>query len=144
LQVATGAAVTGLTKKIIGFLKGEKEKTGTTVSGKTSSALEELLKKRGYTVSIQDDEIQVLKVDGSNEDEIALITPATGLIGAPVKVDKGIEFEALIQAGKMRPGARVKIEAADLNRINAEITIKTISFRGDTHGGEWTAGVYGE
>ncbi len=114
-------------------LKNQIAQNGFSAAGMSHEILERVMRAMGGEFSIQDNEIQIIEKDGHTPDEAVLLTPRTGLIGSPIKKNKGIEFKALIQE-KIRPGRRIKIESKGVNGI---YTVRVCRFSGDTHGQHW-------
>jgi hypothetical protein len=130
--------------------------------GKVATELDDLLTGRGFTWSIQDGQLQVLKVDGAVGEDAILLSPTTGLVGSPehgnpekqvpvsqvsgTAEDVGftvsaknrtgpavLKAKSLLQPG-FRPGRKVKIVSKGTNGI---FRIQTVVHTGDTFGGEW-------
>lgn len=135
---------------------------GYTAFGKVAAELDHLLKSRGFEWSIQDGQLQILKVDGATGEDIIRLAPDTGLIGSPehgspekdlpvaqlsplaADVDytvqatkkKGpavLKVKSLLQPG-FRPGRRVQVESRGVNGV---FRIETVEHEGDTFGGPW-------
>ena len=118
----------------LGDLQDETLQNGMSVTGASRDILKKLTDKQGLEYSIQDNELQILKKGGSTTDEAILLTPETGLIGKPIEREKGIEFKALIQTTKMRPGRKIKIVSSETNGV---FVIRKVNYKGDTHGEDW-------
>lgn len=117
-------------------IKQDIAQNGYSVSGPAKIVLEQLLEKQGLEYSIQDNELQILSSTEAIDTEAILLTPETGLIGIPIKKEEGIEFKALLQTTKMRPGKSIQIQS---NTHNGIFRIRDIKFVGDTHGQQWFA-----
>lgn len=117
----------------IGTLKNVKDEVtqnGVTLSGLSNVLMSKLASKQGLEWNIQDNEFQILGPTDNNGEEAVLLTPDTGLIGKPVKLDKGIDFKSLMNT-KIKPGGLVKIESEALNSI---VRVNKALFEGDTFG----------
>jgi hypothetical protein len=125
-----GQTVGGTVTKV----KDEIAQNGFTASGISKIVLEQLLAKQGLEFSIQDNEIQILEQLAATEDEAVVLTPETGLIGSPFAREKGIEFRALIQSTKLRPGRPVRIQSLDFDGF---FKINKARYQGDTHDKAW-------
>ena len=125
----------GIIVSSLGDLQDETLQNGMSVTGSARGTLKKLTDKQGLEYSIQDNELQILKEGNSTTDEAILLTPETGLIGKPIEREKGIEFKALIQTTKMRPGRKVKIVSSEINGV---YVIRKAHYKGDTHGEDWS------
>ena len=120
-------------------IKDEIAQNGITVSGLSKKIIDNIVGKQGLEFSIQDNETQILDPATDTGEIAILLTPNTGLIGSPQLgiVDEnieGIEFKALIQTTKFRPGRAVKIESKNFTGL---IRISKSKFTGDTHSPNW-------
>lgn len=135
---------------------------GYTAFGKVATELDRLLHNRGFTWSIQDGQLQILKVDGAFGEDVIRLAPDTGLIGSPehgepekdvplqqvsgdaedvgftvpAKKKTGpavLKVKSLLQPG-FRPGRRVKVESRGVNGV---FRIETVEHTGDTFGADW-------
>lgn len=130
---------------IVGSIDAIKEdiaQNGITVSGLASTIVDQLAKKQNVDFSVQDNKTQLL---GKNEDtgeEAIVLTPSTGLIGSPrigligkeSSKQDGIEFKALIQTTRFKPGRLVKITSRE---VDGFFKILKSKFTGDTHASAW-------
>jgi hypothetical protein len=135
---------------------------GYSAFGKASSELDHLLKSRGFEWSIQDGQLQILKVGKTSNESVLVLSPSTGLVGSPehgnpekdvpldqlsgkeadgsfalsakgVKGPAVLKVKSLLQPG-LRPGRKVKVESRG---INGFFRIQSVEHTGDTHGGDW-------
>ena len=125
----------GIVVSSLGDLQDETLQNGMSVTGAARDTLKKLTDKQGLEYSIQDNELQILREGNSTTDEAILLTPRTGLIGKPIEREKGIEFKALIQTTKMRPGRKIKIVSSEINGV---YVMRKAHYRGDTHGEDWS------
>lgn len=85
---------------------------GTAISGQAPEELQGILASCGYTYSIQNGVIQVLKAGKALRGQAVLLTESTGLVSTPTVSPKGIVSAiGLIQPG-LYPGAMVKIRSS--------------------------------
>lgn len=126
----------------IATLKDSISQNGISVSGLASDIVNGLAKKQGHDFSIQDNETQILKTDEHTGEEAISLMPSTGLIGSPrigligeaaTKTD-GIEFKALIQTTRFKPGRVVQIKSRE---VDGFFKILKSKFTGDTHASAW-------
>ncbi|MCK5603277.1 hypothetical protein KAR91_15445 [Candidatus Pacearchaeota archaeon] len=120
-------------------IKDEIAQNGITISGLAQKIINDIANKQGLEFSVQDNEAQILDPAIDTGEIAVLLTPNTGLIGSPNlgiagENIEGIEFKALIQTTKFRPGRAVKIESKDFNGL---IRINKSKFIGDTHAPSW-------
>ena len=115
---------------------------GFSATGLASDIVDGLAKKQNHDFSIQDNETQILKVDADTGEEAIVLTPSTGLIGSPgigligedsSKID-GIEFKALIQTTRFKPGRIAQIKSRE---VDGFFKILKSKFTGDTHAPAW-------
>lgn len=111
---------------------------GLSVSGKAKDTMDEITKKMGAEWSIQDGELQILPRFGSTNEEAILLTPDTGLVGAPTrKIGKdkrtSVEFISLLNP-RMRPGRKVRIQAFALS---GDFVIRKVTMTGDNKQGNF-------
>lgn len=123
----------------ISNIKDEIAQNGITVSGLSKKIISEIADKQGLEFSIQDNEAQILDPATDTGEVAILLTPNTGLIGSPNagisgENTEGVEFKALIQTTKFRPGRPVKIESKDFKGI---IRMNKAKFNGDTDSPSW-------
>ena len=128
----------------ISNIKDEIAQNGITVSGLSQKIINDIADKQGLEFSIQDNETQILDPATDTGETVILLTPNTGLIGSPNlgiadENVEGIEFKALIQTTKFRPGRAVKIESKDFEGL---VRLNKVKFNGDTNSSDWF--VFGE
>lgn len=122
-------------------IAGEVNKNGLTFEGIASVAMDRILKDQNMGFSIQNNEIQILKNEAVTNEEAVIVSPQTGLINSPIKLQKGaIKFKCLIQPG-LKPGRAIELRSALFDRTIINPT--RIDFRGDSRGNEWYAMVTG-
>lgn len=126
----------------IATLKDSIAQNGFTASGLASDIVNGLAKKQDHDFSVQDNETQLLKADKDTGEEAIVLTPSTGLIGSPrigligkeaTKTD-GIEFKALIQTTRFKPGRVAQIKSRE---VDGFFKILKSKFTGDTHAPAW-------
>ncbi len=116
---------------------------GIVTHGGVGETLDKLLKPQGYSWSIQDGRLQVLK--GSDHTElIPLISTDSGLIGSPklLTPDKNegrslLSFTSLLNA-RIRPGCLVAVQS---KQFSGQFRVESVTHKGDTHGTDWTSEV---
>lgn len=108
--------------------------------GNAARELDKVLRTAGFTWSIQDGQLQLLRVDETTKDSLALFSPATGLIGspehgAPDKKGKAsvLKVKALLSP-LVRPGRRVKLESESATGV---YRAEKVTHQGDTAGQDW-------
>ncbi len=126
----------------ISSIKDDIAQNGFSASGLASSIVEQITSKQGLEFSIQDNETQILEASEDTGEEAIVLTPSTGLIGSPrigligkeASKQDGIEFKALIQTTRFKPGRKVKIQSREVDGI---FKILKSKFAGDTHAPAW-------
>ena len=111
---------------------------GLSITGKARDTLDEITEKMGAEWSIQDGELQILPLGGATNEQAILLTPDTGLLGAPTRkvgrdMQESVEFISLLNP-RMRPGRRVVIESETLS---GQFTIRNANFNGDNKEGQF-------
>lgn len=133
----------------IDSLRDEVAQNGFSASGLASNIIEQITSKQGLEFSIQNNETQILGTDEDTGEDAIVLTPSTGLIGSPrigligkdaSKTD-GIEFKALIQTTRFKPGRKVKIKSRE---VDGFFKILKSKFTGDTHAPAWFVNCEGQ
>lgn len=113
---------------------------GYTAHGKASQELDKLLRTCGFSWSVQDGALQLLRGDAAAPGRAVLLTPETGLVGspehnAPDKTNRPprVKFRSLLQPS-IRCGGAVELRAAG---VKGQFRVEALEHGGDTHGGEW-------
>jgi hypothetical protein len=133
---ALGVAVGNLPQALAG-LNGSMG-PATTVSGRGAEAFTQVCRSAGLEWSIQDGQLQVLKVGEAAVVEAVLLDSTSGLIGSPTVDNKGVlSAKALIMPGLM-PGRPVAIDSLSCKGV---YRIESVTFSGDTHGQSWYADI---
>ena len=105
---------------------------GVALTGNFKEIMEKIMDKEGIDFSIQDGKPLIDK-DIIVQDEAILINKDTGMIGIPIKKEKGVEVVSLIQPGIVI-GSTISI-ASEL--INGFFKVRQIIYNGDTHQNKW-------
>jgi hypothetical protein len=103
------------------------------VSEDAKSVLTEYTQKRGYTWSVQDSQLQILKLDKGTTEPAIKLGPQTGLIGTPVTSFSNISFKTLL-ISELAVGRKVVI---DLPTVTGNFVVLKLNGRGDNYGGEF-------
>lgn len=113
---------------------------GCSVYGKASAELEKVLRPRGFSYSIQDGQLQILRGSEPARQTAVVLSPDTGLIGSPeagTSEKKGghsvLKLKSLLRP-QLRPGARVDLRSATHRGI---YRVEKLTHSGDTAGGDW-------
>lgn len=131
-QRATGVEVQGVYRN------------GLTLSTTIRDALNRVTRKAGVTWSIQDRQLQILDRVQPSQGQGVLLSPASGLINSPERIDDpeneeelrrgvGYRVRSLLNP-KIRPGEQLILESAD---VQGQFRIDTVEHTGDTRGNEW-------
>lgn len=120
---------------------GEINKNGASFEGIASVVMDRILTDQNMGFSIQANELQILKNEAVTSEEAIVVSPLTGLVDSPVKLQKGaIKFKCLIQPG-LKSGRAIELRSSLSDRLIINPT--QIDFRGDSRGNEWYAMVTG-
>ncbi len=121
-----------------------KTRNGIVAHGSVPETLDKLLKPQGYSWSIQDGRLQVLRGDTDHTDEIPLISTDSGLVGSPklLTPDKAegrslLSFTSLLNT-RIRPGCLVAVQS---KQFSGQFRVESVTHKGDTHGTDWTSEV---
>jgi hypothetical protein len=121
-------------------LQGAQFVNGYVAYGRASAELDKLLRARGYTWSIQDGRLQILKPGESATERVVSLSSDSGLIGSPEHgtADKKdapavLKFKALLSP-EIRPGGRVDFQSAKHKGL---YRVLRVTHTGDTAGGDW-------
>lgn len=105
----------------------------TTISEPAKDVLDKITKDNGFTWSIQNNELKLLKLDVGSSDSTYILTPTSGLIGSPRKAFTHIAFNILMLPN-LKVGSNVEIDSPN---TQGTFIIQKMNGVGDTHGGEW-------
>lgn len=115
--------------------------SGRVLNGPTRDELTRLLAPYGYTWSIQDGRMQVLKDNQARQDEAWLIAEETGMIGSPEysvpdKPGKAPKLQVrTLLYPELTPGGRIDLRSRGISGI---FKIERVTHSGDTAGdGDW-------
>lgn len=112
---------------------GRQFASGVVLSGNGFTQLTRLLKNAGYTWTVQDGEIVVVK-RGSSFGTAVLLSPDTGLVGSPVPANDGrISAQSLLQPDLV-PGRQVEF---DSQHVKGHYLVETAAYVGETAGQDW-------
>lgn len=112
---------------------------GIVLRGRAARCMDEVLAAWGYSWSVQDGQIQVVKT-GFALSEAIILSPTTGLIGSPENLAgkrrgaaEGKKLRSLLNP-KIRPGVRLDVQSAGTNGL---FRVEKVDHNGDTAGGPW-------
>lgn len=145
---SAGTSKRGIIKNIIAAMpntdEGSLDATGITgnieaklsLSGSTRRILDKLARAWDYEWSVQDGAIQILNPTGTltSHDMAIVLRSNTGLIGTPVKTDRGMKCKSLL-IPSIKPGTYLKVESEFLT---GHFKAESVSHVGDNTGGEWS------
>ena len=137
LVAALGVGEGNLSSEIAGiaFLAGGTSfSDGTTISGRASDELTELLRSCGLRWSVQNGIVQILRRNHALQSTAVRLSPSTGLVGIPsVDADGKVMVRALMIAD-LYPGRQVQIDSAEVSGLHR---IEKTKHTGNTDGQEW-------
>jgi hypothetical protein len=114
--------------------------SGYAMHGSAADELDRVLSPRGYSWSIQDGRMQILKLNETIQEEEIELTSETGLIGTPElgsPIAKGgpsvVKMRSLLQ-GRIRCGGRINLKSVVRSGLHKVIAV---THTGDTFGGAW-------
>lgn len=136
-------------KAVIAGISGVFTK-GFTAFGKSAPMIEAMLRSAGYEMSIQDQRMQLVPIDGVAPGAVEVLTPDTGLIGSPAHGTNDGSKLAQRNAGVVKlkcslrpnitPGCQILVQAEGLSGPGgqpAPLKVVRLEHRGDTHGTDW-------
>ena len=109
------------------------EQNGFTFMDSAKKALNRVTKRLGLTWYVEDNEVKIVDFDGDFT-EYVVLTKETGLLGIPIKRDKGIEFYSLIVPGIIHIGDGVKIKGTNVDGL---YRVRQLNFVGGSHEQQW-------
>lgn len=143
----------GISKKIVdeSSIENVQFANGYSDIGSSKQLLDNVAGKIGVEWSIQDGKLIIRKKGSADSNKAAVLSPDTGLIGSPVRVDKKQpkdaattpdnrprwEFTSLMFPGIL-PGNRIEVSGVR-DFSNGVFKVEQITHSGDTHGTEWNS-----
>lgn len=121
-------------------LPQKKYLTGFVHSGLARDVLDEVAQDLGVRWSIQNGQLQFLAPGAVVGNTAVLLSPDSGLIGAPGLVKDGLEARALLNPDIV-PGKKIKVESES---ISAFFKVTEVTHRGDFRGSDWFTQVKGK
>ncbi len=111
--------------------------SGVSYFGTAASALVQVTSDAGVAFSIQDGLLVLLDPLSTTAETAALLSPSTGLIGAPTATKNGINATSLLDP-QMRPGRIIFLFSEAYQGYYKAVKVKHV---GDTHGSDWTTSI---
>ena len=128
LKIPSGAALKQLEAL------SQKLTQGYMASGNPMDELGSILRQYGYSASVQNNSLQVLKDGEALFNQSINLTPSSGLKGSPeVGSDKKLKVHAVLMP-ELLPGQKVHIESFAFMGF---ATVQAMRFSGGTFGDEW-------
>lgn len=156
LLFSQAAAKLGLSLGISSGITQVTYRNGYAFSGLVSDLLTEQTRNLGLEWNIQDGELRILPIRGTDGETAVVIDKDSGLIGFPTKTIDGLKFDSLLNH-RLRPGRAVKVASeqfqgqfgptasllASTSLIQSgDITkCRRVIHEGDTREGKWTSSV---
>lgn len=107
---------------------------GLSFDGFSKKILDDFAKRYNFRWSIQNGAVIIVDgISGLPKPPVNL-SPKTGLIGSPIKTDKGVNFKCLI-IPLIEPHCRVRLSNNSV--FEGEVLVQRIRYSGDTHGDDW-------
>lgn len=112
--------------------------------GGTMREMDLLGRSNGFYWSLQNETLEVIPADGTLEG-IVLVSPSTGMLGAPTITDNGVKVAALLNP-ETRPNRQVRVESdmLDMNSKSGTYRISQVDFDGDNQQGMFQMNIQGE
>jgi hypothetical protein len=132
--LAEAARALGLPQGVVQLGQDFDLPAGFSYSGNAGELLQRIVQSAGSTLTVRDGVLQVLPEGGDTGEQVARLTPDTGLLGSPTR-RKGkkrplVELEAQLIPG-LRPGKRVVVESESLSGV---FVARDVSFELDLIG----------
>ncbi len=135
-------------------LPGQGLPRGKVMYGMARAYMRDTARRTGTAWSFQKGTMQMVPASGYLPGEAVVLTAETGLIGTPKLNDKGLEAKCLLNP-RLRVGGRIKLDNAGARGAVTDLKagtgrepkpdhdgfyrILSITFSGDTRGGDWYA-----
>lgn len=108
--------------------------TGTVLSGSAPDELDGIIRSLGFTWSVQNGVLQILKRGRAIQTTAVRLVSTSGLVGSPARAaDGSISFQCLINP-EVYPGRQVAFEEPELR---GTYRVKKAKYTGDTKGNDW-------
>lgn len=145
-------ALRGITPGATAFLSGSKLPRGKVMFGMTRDYLDLLGRTQDVSWSIQNGKLTIIPNTAYLPDEAIVVQADTGMIGMPVRTEKGVDVKTLLNPsiliGRRLKIARQSIPAAALVPMSTTDTFRpepgygtykvlVVKHSGDTQGGSW-------
>lgn len=125
-----------------GGLPFQKFEYGLPVSGSAYDVFNTLMKTAGYTWSVQQGALQVIKKGDQLVEEAVVLSKDTGLVGSPEhsaphksKKPSFLVAKSLLNP-KIRPGCTVRMDSL---QVKGDFIVHKVVHSGDSHGNDWTS-----
>jgi len=128
---------TGLQVGIIKDLPVKVFQQGLSITGSVREQLNKIKRTFDVEWSIQDGNLNILKIGSSDNEEVIVLTPQTGLVGTPEETERGWKFRSLLQAD-IRPARRIRVESF---AVTGNFVTEKVLHQGDLRGAEWISEV---
>lgn len=145
---------------------------GFSFSGATKDLMDFVAKTSGIEWSMQDGQMMITPIDGTDDLDPVVVGPNTGLIGTPTRTEKGFQFTALLNP-RIRPNRKIIVVSKQFQGLLAQLSLianirniglpgadkgfganalkttglllkaQKVIYTGDTREGKWTAKVEG-
>lgn len=115
-------------------------KGGMVAKGRAAAVLEKVLALEGFSFSIQNGRLQILRPDESNTETVYVLSASTGLVGSPEwhtpkEESKPAHLKVTtLLLPQVLPGRRVVLDA---RAAKGTFMVQKLTHRGDTHEGQW-------
>lgn len=108
---------------------------GLTLSGRASTELDGLLKSAGMGWSVQDNELQLIKLGETLEGLAVVLSKETGMIGSPTIGNDGTMQVKALMNWTIVPGRKLEVEGEEVTK--AFYKAERCEYEGDTAGEAW-------
>lgn len=115
---------------------------GLAVNGSAIDVFDTLMQTAGYSWSIQQGALQLIKKGDQLVEEAVVLSKDTGLIGSPehtpphkTKKPSFLTAKSLLNP-KIRPGCTVRMDSV---QVKGDFIVQKVVHSGDTHGNDWVS-----
>lgn len=108
--------------------------SGTAVSGSVADILGDILRSAGFTYSIQDGQLQILKRGTALAATAVVLSSETGLIDTPNLSSDGTMRARMLMTPDVFPGRKIEMRAEN---VRGFFRVKRAEYTGDTTGADW-------
>lgn len=109
-------------------------RTSSVLSGNAMSELTRVSRSAGYEVSIQDGNLQFVRIGEATTDVAFRLAPDSGVVKAPIRKTNGIVEARTLLIPDLLPGRKVQFDGYE---VQGTFRVESAKYTGSTSGAEW-------